>query len=299
MIEVQLQSAEQWESLRSQIAGHGGALVPCAPNFEPQLWATVPVRFVAEGRVIADVEGQVVHASGAGEVALTFVDPARTLLVTASYFGGAQPPIGDPVERPTDGDWGAADTANVPAIAEDDAALDTEDEDGGAGADDDAWDDAAWGDDDDDEDDDGSVAAARGHEAPLWKRYLEMAKPEKMKLARTGNRVERRMVLKDRDASLHLQLLNNPGLKGGELAGYIKSGMVSGQLLRAICDRGDLVRIPAVSEALVMHPQTPVDLAERLVDRISIDLCRRIAKQGKLKQKVVAAAKKRVISKGR
>lgn len=281
MIEVRLETPDEWETLRTQIEGHGGALVPCAPGFEPQLYATVPVRFVAQGRVIAQAEGQVVHASGAGDVALTFVDPARTLLATASFFGAApDPPVMESAEPGSD--WGAADTANVAAVE-------------GDGADDGAHDaDDAVEDTDADSDGGGS-----GHEAPLWKRYLEMSKPEKMKLARTGNRVERRMVLKDRDTSLHLQLLNNPGMKGGELASYIKSGMVSGQLLRAICERGDLVRVPALAEALVMHPQTPVDLAERLVERISIDVCRRIAKQGKLKHKIVAAAKKRVISKGR
>jgi hypothetical protein len=130
---------------------------------------------------------------------------------------------------------------------------------------------------------------------PLWKRWADMTKPEKMKVARYGNQAERRIVLKDRDTSLHVQVLNTPGVTPREIAGLIRAGRVNSVFLRNVLERGDLMSNRTIAEALVVNPQTPIPVAVRLVDRIPIEMARRIAKSGELRAPVVAAARKRVV----
>jgi hypothetical protein len=134
------------------------------------------------------------------------------------------------------------------------------------------------------------------HDSPVWKRYAELSRPEKIKLARTGNEAERRAILKDRDSSLHHFVLNNSSMKPKELCALIRGGGVSGAFLKKLCERPDFLNNRAIAEALVINPQTPTDVAVRLVARVPLETARRIARSSTYKPQVVNAAKKRVIN---
>ena len=139
-------------------------------------------------------------------------------------------------------------------------------------------------------------ASTQMDEEPIWARYQAMSKPERMRLARSGNELERRAVLKDRDVSLHLQVLNNPQLTAKEVAQLIRGGGVSAAFIQKVTERRELMGNPMVVEALVVNPLTPVDIAVRLVERIPLEVARRIARSGNYKPQVVAACRKRVTS---
>ena len=134
------------------------------------------------------------------------------------------------------------------------------------------------------------------HDSPVWKRFAEMTRTEKIKIARSGNEAERRAVLKDRDSSIHHFVLNNPNMKPKELTALIRGGGVSGAFLKKLCERPDLMNNRGVAEALVVNPLTPTDVAVRLVNRIPMELARRIARSSTYKPPVVNAAKKRVLN---
>ena len=121
-----------------------------------------------------------------------------------------------------------------------------------------------------------------------------MSKPERIKLARSGNQAERRAVLKDRDVSLHTHVLNNPGLTTKELAQLLRGGGVSAGFVRKVTERAELMGNSAIVEALVVNPLTPIDIAVRLVARVPPEVARRIARSSNYRPQVVAAAKKRV-----
>lgn len=133
-------------------------------------------------------------------------------------------------------------------------------------------------------------------EAPLWARYETLARADKLKLARTGNVDARRRVLKDPDQAIHPFLLANPGLTAQEVVGWLRAGLVPGALVEQIAKRPELVGNGAVVDALVQEPKTALPVALRLLPKVSMDTCRRIAKTGKLRQQIVSAARKRVIS---
>lgn len=140
--------------------------------------------------------------------------------------------------------------------------------------------------------DDGGAAP---RDLPLWAKWEELSKPDRIKLARYGNADARRMVLKDRDPSLHRMVLNNPGLTPNELVALLKGGAASSTLVRAITERNELVGNISVADALVHSPHTPLDIAIRLVAKIPLDSAKRIAKAGNLRAGVVGAARKRVL----
>lgn len=134
---------------------------------------------------------------------------------------------------------------------------------------------------------------AAGADAPLFKQYESLTRPEKMHWAKFGSESQRRQILRDRDASLHQLVLQNPQLGGRELAQLLSSGSVSGQFVVAVAERDSLHRDPAVVLALVQNPVTPVHVAERLVARLPLETAKRLAKSGALRLPVLAAAKKR------
>ena len=137
------------------------------------------------------------------------------------------------------------------------------------------------------------VPQAAGADAPLFKQFESLSRPEKMHWAKFGSESQRRQILRDRDASLHPLVLQNAQLGGRELAQLLSSGSVSGQFVVAVAERDALHRDPAVVLALVQNPVTPVHVAERLVARLPLETAKRLAKSGALRLPVLAAAKKR------
>lgn len=129
---------------------------------------------------------------------------------------------------------------------------------------------------------------------PLWARLADMSKAEKLKLAKQGNADARRLILKLPDPMLHQQVLTNPGLTANEVASLIGGGAASPSFIKAVLTRPELAGNLAVMEAMVLSPHTPLHDAIRMVDRISLELARRIAKGGKARGQVVHAAKRRV-----
>ncbi len=134
-------------------------------------------------------------------------------------------------------------------------------------------------------------------EAPAWAKYETLTKPQKLKLARQSTSAdERRRVLRDHDPSLHGMLLSNPSVTANEIVAWFRSGLVPKAMIEQISKRSEFAGNAQIMEALIQDPRTPIPIALRLVGRISLDLCRRIAKQGRLRTQIVSAARKRVIS---
>ncbi|MCB9797771.1 MAG: hypothetical protein H6741_34260 [Alphaproteobacteria bacterium] len=131
-------------------------------------------------------------------------------------------------------------------------------------------------------------------ESPLWARYGEMSKVEKMHLARKGGPDARRMIFRDRDRTLQAYVLNNPGLTANELATLIKLATPDREMIKRILAIQQFAQSPKVCFALVRSPHTPIKTAVELVPRLTPMVVRRIAKDGNLRPEVVAAARRRV-----
>jgi hypothetical protein len=140
------------------------------------------------------------------------------------------------------------------------------------------------------------VAAETAEDEPVWKRLDSLSKIEMIRLAKTGNHAERRWILKQRDASLHLHVLTNPALTPLEVAQVIRANAVQLNFVQRVLERNDLCNNPTVAESLVLNPLTPIPHAVRLVAAIPLDVARRISKSTDLRQAIVAAARKRSLA---
>ena len=266
---IELTSTE-WQAFRASAARDSGGVVPHFGK-EPELFSTLDVTVTIAGDPIASFSGQVVNLFGSKVALLLDADALKK--VQDAPESGAYPVVAasESGPRPVSGSHSAAAAA----------ATDNATESAGSNA-------PPRG--------KKSGRERVGRDSPVWKRYEAMTRPEKIKVARSGNEAERRAVLKDRDSSLHHFVLNNPNMKPKELAALIRGGGVSGAFLKKLCERHDFLSNRSVAEALVVNPQTPVDVAVRLVGRVPLELCRRIARSTNYRPQVVNAAKKRVLN---
>ena len=85
-----------------------------------------------------------------------------------------------------------------------------------------------------------------------------------------GNADARRRVLKDRDTSLHMHVLNNPGLKP-EISSMVRSGYVNPDFLKRIVARKDLMANHEVVDSIINNPHTPVPVAVSLLSRLRVE----------------------------
>lgn len=277
-------SAADWERFRASAARDSGGVLPL-PGSTPELFSSVDITVMVDGNQVASFAGQVVNVFG-DSVALMFDPAARGAIVAEPkpLSPGAQRRA-EVRRRASASNSGAREAFRPGASAShsgEHRPVERSDSISGSAP-------AA------DNPEEATRPGTR-HEGPVWKRYAEMTRPEKIKLARTGNEAERRAVLKDRDSSIHHFVLNNPNMKPKELAALIRGGGVSGPFIKKLCERHDLVNARGIKEALVVNPLTPTDVAVRLVAKVPIDLARRIARSSTYKPQVVNAAKKRVIA---
>lgn len=125
--------------------------------------------------------------------------------------------------------------------------------------------------------------------------HAESTAAQKIQLALTGNRDERTAVLRDVNKSAHVHVLRNPGLQADEVLGIAKMTNVSPDLLLGIANRREWAGRPEIAVALIRNPKIPPVTAVKLLDYVTPDQLRQLAKDPHARPPVQAAARKRVV----
>ncbi|GAC1372904.1 MAG: hypothetical protein NVSMB47_20600 [Polyangiales bacterium] len=110
-----------------------------------------------------------------------------------------------------------------------------------------------------------------------------------------GTRDERSAVMRDGPPAMQQQVLRNPGLQLDEIVGIARLRTVSVELLKTIGEKREWAQRPEIALALVRNPKTPVPLAIRLLDHISPQDLRQLAKDTHTRAPIQTAARKRLI----
>jgi hypothetical protein len=118
---------------------------------------------------------------------------------------------------------------------------------------------------------------------------------EQLQRALYGSRDERAQVMREGNASMQTQVLRNPGLQLDEVASIARMRTVSVELLKIIAEKREWSSRPEIAVALVRNPKTPVPLAIRLLDHVSREELRQIAKDGNTRAPIMNAARKKVL----
>ena len=135
------------------------------------------------------------------------------------------------------------------------------------------------------------AATARGSE-DLYIRLMNMTVPEKVKLALTGNKEERRALLADGSKMVGLAVLRARGLTITEVEGFCGMRHLDADIFLKIGTMRDWIRRPLIALALVKNPKVPLSVSLPLVKRLSMRNLRNIARDRNLPEAVRAQARK-------
>lgn len=147
-------------------------------------------------------------------------------------------------------------------------------------------------------DDPPRVPVPGGEEPPEPRRLAtgSNASIERIQLALRGDRDQRMEILRGKNRALHQYVLRNPGLTVDEIGVIARMPSVAPEVLTQIADRRDWGHRPEVAMALVRNISTPIPVAVRLVEYVSANDLRLLAKDARIREPVQRAARKKLLT---
>lgn len=124
---------------------------------------------------------------------------------------------------------------------------------------------------------------------------VSATKAEKIQKALRGTKDERLRIIRDSDRTLHMYVLKNPRVGIDEVAALAKAASTSIDVLKTIGERREWFQRPEIALGLVRNPKTPVPIAVRMLDHISKQELRRLAKSDGARMPILQAARKKVV----
>jgi hypothetical protein len=121
---------------------------------------------------------------------------------------------------------------------------------------------------------------------------------DKVRLAKAASRPVRAILVRDVEKRLHIDVVKNPQCGDDELLEYSGIANLSPAALRWISQQRKQVRRPEVRWNLVLNPQTPQDVAVKLLAGIPSSRLHRILHHPRARERVQRAARKRLMQEG-
>ncbi|MDY0300831.1 MAG: hypothetical protein RBQ99_04495 [Trichlorobacter sp.] len=98
-----------------------------------------------------------------------------------------------------------------------------------------------------------------------YQQSLELAVSEKIKLALTGDKEWRKILVRDSNRLVSSSVLKNPRLTEPEVLTILKSGVQHDEIIRIICSNKEWVKNYQIRKALLENPKTPLPNALRFL----------------------------------
>jgi hypothetical protein len=122
---------------------------------------------------------------------------------------------------------------------------------------------------------DAGAGAASGQEQQrkklnIMQQIQRMNASQKIKLAFSGAKEARALLVRDSSKVIALGVLANPKITLGEIEFFSKSTNLSEDVIRKIGTNAEWTRKPAITSALVNNPKTPVGISLGFVPRLSV-----------------------------
>ena len=130
----------------------------------------------------------------------------------------------------------------------------------------------------------------------IYKQIETMSPSEKQRLARSGNRITRGLLAKDRNKNVHQFVFRNPKIAVEEVIEYAKLAGLSKDAIRIIASTRSWVASRQVVLGLVRNPGTPVDLLPGLVQRLGPSQWQVLSKSADVRPQVSSLAKKLLLA---
>jgi hypothetical protein len=142
----------------------------------------------------------------------------------------------------------------------------------------------------------GSIEPNTNTDQNAWERVRNLSRVEKLILAAKADRVERQVLLQDKDAQVVYSLLKNPRITAEEVTRIARSPMLSSIAADTIAKTTIWAGNSEIRAALVHNARTPTPLALKLLPTLPEPEIRQIAKSSAVSQALKQAALRIVIS---
>jgi hypothetical protein len=150
-------------------------------------------------------------------------------------------------------------------------------------------------------DDDPEVEATEEDEDYLSKYQLamEMGIGEKIKMALTGDKEWRKILIKDANKLVSSGVVKNPRMSEPEVLTLLKSGVQNDEIMRLICANREWVKNYQIRKALIENPKTPLANALRYLGTMNDKDVASYAKSRNISSVVSTQAKRMIMNKKR
>ncbi|HVV84514.1 MAG TPA: hypothetical protein VHE35_15705, partial [Kofleriaceae bacterium] len=142
------------------------------------------------------------------------------------------------------------------------------------------------------------LAMPVGDDPPAPRRQLAAGSSpsiDRIQLALRGDRDDRMAIMRDRNRTAQIYVLRNPGLTFDEVCAIARMPSVAPDVLVQLAERREWGHRPEVAMALVRNPATPVPVAIKLVDFVSLTDLRLLAKDARTREPVQRAARRKLL----
>jgi hypothetical protein len=130
-------------------------------------------------------------------------------------------------------------------------------------------------------------------------RISRMTVPERVKLALTGSREERRFLIADGSRMVGFAVLRARGLTITEIEGFCSMRHLDPNIFRKIAGTRDWIRRPLIALALVRNPKVPLAISLPLIKHLQMRELRDIGKDRDLPEAVRVMARKTYLQRRR
>jgi hypothetical protein len=150
-----------------------------------------------------------------------------------------------------------------------------------------------------DEDDLFDEEELEGEALSKYQELQEMSVAEKIKMALTGDKEWRTLLIRESNKQVNTAVLKNPRITEVEVLSVAKNRSSSDELIRIIMLNKDWVKIYDLKKALVSHPRTPLQSAMRYMTFLSEKDIKELARSRNVTQAIVNNARRMLLTKKR
>lgn len=153
--------------------------------------------------------------------------------------------------------------------------------------------------DDFDEDESTEIDEQNEEYLSKYKMAQLMGISEKIKMALSGDKEWRSILIKDANKLVSGSVIKNPRITEAEIHTLIKSGVQNDEIMRLICANKEWIKNYKIRKALVENPRTPVQNALRYLATLGVKDIAAYAKSKNISSVISTQAKRLMLSKKR
>ena len=131
-----------------------------------------------------------------------------------------------------------------------------------------------------------------------YQEIKDLPVPEKVKLAMSGDKEARAILIKDSNKQVQEAVLNSPKITEPEIVAVANSRNVSEDRLRKIASSREWMKNYQIRLGLVNNPKTPLTMGLRIVGTLMISDLKRLSKSKSVSSVLTGAAARALIKKG-